>query len=179
MTTRCATGLDGPAGSGKRRNASFADPANAIQQKEISVSTKAQQIYEAVTRLVDEGLEQADAFRKVAADTGLKFDSVRGAFYSARRAANGEAGKASRRSRKRETTPEDAVASAVAALETAIESIQVELDFASQRAREAVAEYEALKASSGPRIEEIRSKITVLAPSASKSTPTGGGGSKS
>jgi len=64
------------------------------------------------------------------------------------------------------------VASAVAALEAAIGSIEVELELARQRADEARAEYEALKAASGPRIEEIRAKIAVLAPEEPPSTST-------
>lgn len=135
------------------------------------MSTKAQQIHEAVSRLVeDEGLEQAEAFRRVAADSGLKYDSVRGAFYTARRAAEGGSATTPRRSRKRETTPEDAVASAVSALESAIGSIDAELELARLRAEEAQAEYEALQEASGPRIEAIRSKVAVL--SADTPTPT-------
>ncbi len=131
------------------------------------MSAKAQQIHEAVTRLVeDEGLEQAAAFRRVASELGLKYDSVRGAFYTARRAAEGGAPAPARRSRKRETTPDDAVASAVAALEAGIAAIEGELEQARARAEEAKAEYEALTASSGPRIEQIRAKIAVLAPEA-------------
>jgi len=71
-----------------------------------------------------------------------------------------------RRSRRRETTTQDAVASAVATLRAAIDSIEFELETARERADEARAEYEAMQAASSGRIEEIRAKIAVLDPEA-------------
>jgi hypothetical protein len=75
--------------------------------------------------------------------------------------------------RRRETTPQDAIASAVATLMAAIDSIEAEVEAARERAAEAQAEYEAMQAASGSRIEEIRAKIAVLDPeSASDVVPT-------
>jgi len=125
--------------------------------------TKAQDIYERAEALVAEGMSRPDAFRKLADETGLKLDSVRGAYYTGRMQANGESGTPrSRRPRKRETTEADAIAAAVATLEQAIASIEREVAAAEERAREAQAEHEALAATSGPRIEAIRAKIAVL-----------------
>lgn len=124
--------------------------------------TKAQEIYERVNALVAEGLSRPDAFRQLAKELGQKFDSIRGAYYTGRQQATGETGTAGRRPRKRETTPQDAVLAAVATLENAITAIEREVTAAAERALEAQAEHEALKANSGARIDEIRRKIAVL-----------------
>ena len=83
-------------------------------------------------------------------------DSVRGAYYghkrvagARRRAEHRDAAATARRSRKRETTTQDAVASAVATLRGAIDSIEFELEAARERADEATAEYEAMQAADG------------------------------
>jgi len=137
------------------------------------VSTKAQQTYERIDALVDDGMQKAAAFRQLAAEYDQPVDSVRGAYYGHKRAlergdepGEGRSRIAARRSRKRETTTEDAVASAVATLRRAIDSIDVELEAARERAEEASAEYEAIKGAAGGRIEAIRAKIAVLDPEA-------------
>jgi hypothetical protein len=125
--------------------------------------TKAQQIYERAEALMEAGTPRAEAFKQLAEETGLKLDSVRGAYYTGRMQVNGESGTPrSRRPRKRETTEADAVAAAVATLEQAIASITREVETSAERAREAQAEHEALAAASGPRIEAIQAKIAVL-----------------
>lgn len=129
--------------------------------------TKAQQTYERINALVDGGMQKADAFKQLAEEYGQSTDSVRGAYYTAKRQLGGATGAPRSRSRKRETTTEDAVASAVATLRGACESIEFELDTARERAEEAQAEYEAMKAASGGRIKEIRAKIAVLDPTVS------------
>jgi hypothetical protein len=136
------------------------------------VATKAQTTYERVNALVDGGMPKADAFKQLAEEYGQPVTSVRGAFYGFKRVlergdepGTGERGRTTaRRSRKRETTIEDAVASAVASLHSAIDSIELELETARERAEEATAEYEAMQAATGGRIEEIRAKIAVLDP---------------
>jgi outer membrane murein-binding lipoprotein Lpp len=129
--------------------------------------TKAQEIHDEVNRLMKEGVERADAFRQIADRLGIKFDSARGAYYSHRKAIGQSGGGSPRRTRKRETTPEDAVASAVATLRAAIDSIEIEVETARERAEEAQAEYEAMRAASSGRIEEIRAKVAVLDPDGS------------
>lgn len=129
------------------------------------MSTKAVQVYERVEALVTAGTEKADAFRQLATEFGQPVDSVRGAYYTGRKQASGDPAESkprSRPARKRETTAEAAVASAVSALESAIESIESELQDAQRRAEEAQAEYKALKATAGTRIEAIQAKIVVL-----------------
>ena len=137
------------------------------------MSTKAQQTYERVNALVEGGMQKADAFRQLAEEYQQPVDSLRGAFYGHKRVlergdepGQGRSRTSGRRSRKRETTTEDAVASAVATLRGAIDSIESELETARERAEEARAEYEAMQAASGGRIEEIRAKIAVLDPEA-------------
>ncbi len=136
------------------------------------MATKAQQTYERVNALVDGGMQKAEAFKQLAEEYGQPVDSVRGAYYGHKRTlergdepGTGERGRTSvRRSRKRETTIGDAVASAVASLHSAIDSIELELVTARERAEEATAEYEAMKAATGGRIDEIRAKIAILDP---------------
>lgn len=133
--------------------------------------TKAQQTYERVNTLVDGGMQKAAAFKQLAEEYGQPVDSVRGAYYGHKRIVEtggqpGTGRSAVRRSRKRETTTQDAIASAVATLRSAIDSIEVELEAARERADEAKAEYEAMQAASAGRIEEIRAKIAVLDPQA-------------
>lgn len=120
--------------------------------------TKAQQSYERVEALVAKGSTKADAYGKVAEELGLKPNSVRGAYYQHTRKLRG--GKP--RSRKRETTTEDAVASAVATLEAAVESIDAEIEAAKERAEEAQREYESLEANASERKEAIQAKIDAL-----------------
>lgn len=120
--------------------------------------TKAQQVYERVEELVSGGSTKADAYVQVAEEFGLKPNSVRGSYYQHTRKLRG--GKP--RSRKRETTTEDAVASAVATLEQALESIDAEIETARERADEAQREFEALEASATDRKQAIQAKIDAL-----------------
>ena len=134
------------------------------------MSTKAEQTYERINGLVDGGMKKADAFKQLAEEYGQPVTSVRGAYYGHKRVLErgdepgGSSRSTPRRSRKRETTTQDAVASAVATLRGAIDSIESELETARERAAEAQAEYDAMQAAAGGRIEEIRAKIAVLDP---------------
>lgn len=136
--------------------------------------TKAQQTYERINALVDGGMQKAEAFKQLAEEYGQPVDSVRGAYYGHKRVlerGDEPSTRTARRSRKRETTTQDAVASAVASLRGAIDSIELELETARERADEATAEYEAMRAASAGRIEEIRAKIAVLDPEVSDELP--------
>src|SRR5215213_1740856 len=127
--------------------------------------TKAQQTYERIEALVARGTDRAAAFEQLAKEYRQPLHSVRSAYYVGRKQANGEDTSTSRlrRSRKRETTTEDAVERAIASLENSIADIASEGEAAAERALEASAEHEALKASCGPRIEAIQAKIAALA----------------
>lgn len=134
--------------------------------------TKAQQTFERINALVDGGMTKAEAFKQLAEEYGQPVDSVRGAYYGAKRSTGSGAPSSSRsRSRKRETTTQDAIASAVATLRGAVDSIEFELEAARERADEATAEYEAMQAAATRRIAEIRAKIAVLDPEADDATP--------
>jgi len=122
--------------------------------------TKAQEIFEAVERLVASGIEKADAFKQLAEETGRPYDSVRGSYYSHKKKLEG--GDSKPRTRRRETTPDDALADARAALERAIGSIDREVEAAKSRADEAKAEYEALKASAADRKKAITERLEAL-----------------
>jgi hypothetical protein len=120
--------------------------------------TRAQQVHERVDALVEQGATKAAAYEQTATEFGLKVNSVRGAYYQHSRKANG----GSSRSRTRETTTADAVASATAVLEKAMTAIDEEIVIAKERADEARAEYDALKASAAERKQAIKAKIDTL-----------------
>jgi methyl-accepting chemotaxis protein len=119
--------------------------------------TKAQQVYERVEALTEGGLTKADAFRRLADELGQPVKSLQGAYYQhARKIGRGTS------PRRRETTPTDAVASAKAVLEQAIEQIDAEIEAAKERADEAKAEYEAMRASAKERKQAIEAKLAAL-----------------
>lgn len=128
------------------------------------MTTKAQQTYERVEALVNEGAKRPDAFKQLAEEFDQSVDSVRGAYYTGRRQATGDTAKArgGRSKRRTETTPESAVTSAIATLNQAIQFIEDEVNVAETRAAEATREHEALKEAAGPKIEAIKAKIAAL-----------------
>jgi hypothetical protein len=122
--------------------------------------TKAQEIYDRVNELVASGVEKADAFKQLAEETGRPVDSFRGSYYSHKKKIEG--GESKPRTRRRETTPDDALADARAALERAIAAIDREVEVAKTRADEAKAEYEALKSSAAERKKAITDRLEAL-----------------
>jgi chromosome segregation ATPase len=127
------------------------------------VATKAQEIYEEIEKRIASGVEKADAFKALADETGRPYDSVRGSYYShKKKIEGGEPNAKPSRTRRRETTPDDALADARAALERAIQSIDREVEVAKTRADEAKAEYEALKASAADRKNAITERLEAL-----------------
>lgn len=121
--------------------------------------SKAEEIHSRVEALVAAGTSRPEAFKQISAELGLKYDSVRGAFYTAVR---GPSGSRSAKPRRRETTPEDAIADARAALERGIEAIDREVEDAENRAKDAKAEAEALKESSAERKAAITKRLEAL-----------------
>jgi hypothetical protein len=120
--------------------------------------TKAEEVFTRVNTLVDGGMKKADAFKQLAGEYGQPVDSIRGAYYGhSRKSGSGQS-----RPRRRETTPEDAVADARKALERAIESVDREVEQARARADEAKAEYDAMKASAKERKDAINAKLEAL-----------------
>ena len=127
------------------------------------MATKAQEIYEEVEKRIASGIDKADAFKALAAETGRPFDSLRGSYYThKRKREGGEPNARPARTRRRETTPDDALADARAALERAIDSIDREVEVAKTRAEESKAEYEALKASASDRKKVISERLEAL-----------------
>lgn len=131
--------------------------------------TKAQEIYEKVEAMTASGeVKKADAFKTLAEQYGQPVDSMRGAYYQHKRVldnggtAPASSGGGARRTRRRETTSETAVESAIATLRRAIESIDAEIEVAKERAKEAQAEYEAMRASASERKAAIAAKIELL-----------------
>jgi phage shock protein A len=119
--------------------------------------TKSQEVFEKVEALVAKGKTKAEAFKELAKEYGQPVDSLRGAYYTHSRRGSGPT-----RTRRRETTPADAIADAKAALERAIESIDREVEQAQERAAEAKAEFEALKGSAAGKKDAIRKRIEAL-----------------
>jgi len=125
--------------------------------------TKAQQVYERIEALIASGLTKADAFRQLAEELGQPAKSLQGAYYQhTKKLGIGGNGGGTRRTRKRETTPADALEGAKSVLEEAIDSIDAEIEQAKSRADEARAEYEAMKASAAERKQAIAAKIKAL-----------------
>jgi uncharacterized protein YoxC len=121
--------------------------------------TKAQEVYEKVNTLIEDGASRPDSFKQVASEYGQPVNSIRGSYYSYSRGATG-GGKG--RPRRRETTPEDALADACAALERSITAIDREVETAGERAMEATAEHEALTASATERKAAITERLEAL-----------------
>jgi chromosome segregation ATPase len=120
--------------------------------------TKAQEVFEKVEELKTGGMEQADAFKQLAEEYGQPVNSIRGSYYTHSRTASG----GSTRTRRRETTPEDAIADARATLERAIESVDREVTVAAERVKEATAEHEALRKSAPERKAAIAARLEAL-----------------
>lgn len=125
--------------------------------------TKAQEVYEKVEALIASGTAKADALKQVAEEYGQPLNSIRGAYYSWSRRSDQPGSTQPRRTRRRETTPEDALADARAALDRAIETIDREVEAAEARAKEVQAEYEALRDSAEAKKEAIAAKRDALA----------------
>jgi uncharacterized protein YoaH (UPF0181 family) len=125
--------------------------------------TKAQQVYERIEALIASGLTKAEAFRQLAEELGQPAKSLQGAYYQhTKKLGIGGNGGGKRRTRKRETTPADALEDAKAVLEEAIASIDAEIEQAKERADEAQSEYDAMKASATERKQAIAAKIKAL-----------------
>jgi chromosome segregation ATPase len=123
--------------------------------------SRAEEIYTKVEEKLAEGMKRPDAFRELAEAYGMEFNSVRGAYYTHKRTLEG-GGATPSRTRRRETTPEDAVADARATLERAIASIDREVTAADERAKEAVAEAKSLKELAPERKKAIASRLEAL-----------------
>ncbi len=123
------------------------------------MATKAQEVYEKVNTLMEGGMSRPEAFKQVSEEYKQPVNSLRGSYYSFSRGATGN-GKS--RPRRRETTADDALADARAALERAVESIDREVETAKARSEEAKAEYEDLKTSASNRKKAIEAKAAAL-----------------
>ena len=149
-------------GSPVNAKPSFVFAVNAIQQGGSAV-TKAQEVFEKVEARTASGEKKADVFKQLAEEYGQPVDSIRGSYYSHKRAKEGgTSGGGTRRTRRRETTPEDAVQSAADALQRSIDNIDREVEAAKERADEAKSEYEAMKASAKERKQAIEEKLALL-----------------
>jgi hypothetical protein len=122
--------------------------------------TKAQEIYERVQKMVGEGTDKSDAFKTIAEEAKRPYDSIRGSYYGHKRKIEG--GVRTPRPRRRETTPDAALADARATLERSIEAIDREVETAKERAQEAAAEYEAIRGSAKERKEAIAGRLESL-----------------
>jgi hypothetical protein len=120
--------------------------------------TKAEEVYKRVEELIAGGMTKPEAFKAAAEHYGQPVNSMRGAYYAHARGAGGSRS----RPRRRETTAEDAVNDARAALQRAIDNVDREVEAAKERADEAKAEYDSLKASAAERKSEIAKRLEAL-----------------
>lgn len=121
--------------------------------------SKAEQVYTKTEALIAAGTTKADAFKQLATEYSQPVNSIRGSYYSF---TSGKNAGGTSRPRRRETTLEAAVVDARAALERAIDSIGREVEAAAERAKEAKAEHEALKASAEQRRAAIAERLEAL-----------------
>jgi hypothetical protein len=126
------------------------------------MATKAQEIYDEIERRIAAGADKADAFKELAEETGRPYDSLRGSYYTHKRKLESGEGIKPSRTRRRQTTPDDALADARAALERAVASIDHEVEAAGERAAAFAAEYEALKGSAEERKAAISERLEAL-----------------
>jgi hypothetical protein len=126
------------------------------------VASKAQEIYEEIEERIAPGTDKSDAFRQLAEETGRPYDSLRGSYYVWKRKLEGGEGVKPSRTRRRETTPDDALADACASLERSIVNIDREVDAAEERASEAAADAKTLKASAAERKKIITERLEAL-----------------
>ena len=124
------------------------------------MATKAEKVYDETEQLIASGVEKRDAFKQLAEKYGQPLDSIRGAYYGRKRQIEG--GTAAPRTRRRETTPDDAMADARAVLERSIEAIDREVEAAKVRAEEAKADYESIRDSAGERKQAITERLEAL-----------------
>ncbi len=124
------------------------------------MATKAEQVYDEVQELIASGVQRAEAFKQLAEQYGRPVDSIRGSYYSHKKKLEG--GESKPRTRRRETTPEDALADARASLERSIAAIDREVEVAEFRAAEAVTEAQALKESATERKQAITKRLEAL-----------------
>ncbi|HEV7564374.1 MAG TPA: hypothetical protein VGO31_00245 [Microbacteriaceae bacterium] len=120
--------------------------------------SKAEEVHTKTEALVAGGMSKADAFKKLAAEYGQPVNSIRGSYYSF---TSGK-GNGKGRPRRRETTPENALADARAALERSIQAIDREVEAADDRASEAVTEAKAMKESAADRKQAITDRLEAL-----------------
>ncbi len=127
------------------------------------MASKAQEVYEEIQRRIASGTERAEAFKELAKETGRSADSLRGSFYGWKRKLDGgENPGRSPRTRRRQTSPEDALADARAALERAVESIDREVRIAQERAEVSASEYEEIRDSAEERKQAITARLEAL-----------------
>lgn len=124
------------------------------------MATKAEQIYDEVNELIASGTERSEAFKELAEQYSRPVDSIRGSYYSHKKKLEG--GSAKPRTRRRETTPEDALADARASLERSIAAIDREVEAAEARAAESAAEAKSLKESATARKKAITERLDAL-----------------
>jgi hypothetical protein len=120
--------------------------------------SKAEEVHSRVEALVEQGVPKPEAFKQVAEHYQQPVNSIRGSFY----AFTSGKGNGKGRPRRRETTPEDALADARAALERSIQAIDREVEAAEDRASEAAAEAKALKESAAARKQAITERLEAL-----------------
>jgi hypothetical protein len=125
----------------------------------VVITTKAEETYATVGRLLDDGMRLSDAIRQVSSETGRSEDAVRASYYN-QRAKLGFKGSPRRDSQA--LSAEGAVEEATRLLERAIERIDREVEAARVRMEAAEAQYEALKAGADERRAELERKLAAL-----------------
>jgi predicted NodU family carbamoyl transferase len=119
--------------------------------------SKADDVRAKVDALMEGGASRPEAFKQVAGEYSQPVNSIRSSYYTA--AGKGER---TRRPKRRQTMPSDALADARASLERSIQAIDLEVVVAGERADEAVREHAELKNSADERKQAIQARLDQL-----------------
>lgn len=120
------------------------------------------QYYEAVEALKADGMSNADAIRKVAADMGKAENAVRGGLHQYRARHQDGAGAPGRGRRRPTASVDDHLADARRSLEQALRLIDGEVDRARAELDAAQARYDETTASVAGRKADIERKLAAL-----------------
>jgi hypothetical protein len=122
-------------------------------------TTKAEETYAALTRLVEGGMRLSDAVRQLAAETGRKESAIRASYYH-QRSKLGESSPG--RVFRTPVSVEEAIREARDLLERALAGIDAELGAAKADLDTARKRYESLHASAATRKADLERKIAAL-----------------
>ena len=152
-------GVDGAAAGGRSKRFLLPAANSHPPTKEVQSRTKAEEVFTKTEALIASGTTKAEAFKQLAEEYGQPVNSIRGTYYqhTSRQTARPVPGP-----RRRETTPEDALADARAALERAIQAIDREVEAAKAAGRRGQGRVRGAQGQRRVRKEAIAKRLEAL-----------------